>query len=305
MWPAADPGFLQTAAVYDPLVTEDPVLSQQADRGTALLRGLQSGELDTSDVLDPASYGRFLAMVDLWGAEGSLSPFNISYAYDDKIDRLRPVALNANPFSGDYRLPPSAMGQDPLIQAAYAVAAAELSDPAYANQLRSELEPDYTELQRSLAAEVDSMPLWDELAARQEQLRLSLRPAQPVIAQLGPPELAQDAIIRVSVANTLNLPLEVLGFDIDGATFLESNADWIVDGDAYNESSDGRLLSIQSTVIQPGWRFVTFDLPVTKIIEQDSELDFLNEIKVQVATSVYGIDDAQLTAASPGLRRQE
>jgi hypothetical protein len=50
-----------------------------------------------------------------------------------------------------------------------------------------------------------------------------------------------------------------------------------------------------------GLRFITFDLPVTEIIKQDEELDFLNDTEIHVATSILGIEDTQLTTASPGL----
>lgn len=298
---SSDPRFLQVAEIDDPLVTEDDLLSQQADRATALLRGLQSGDLAASEVFDVEQYGRFLALVDLWGAGDALSPFNLTYVYDNQNDLLRPIITNANPLDAAYRVPPAAMYQDPAVQAAYASFAAEYSDPTYLADLRAAVEPDHTGLEQALAAEGDNAPLWDELAARQEQLRLSLRPAQPVIAQLGSPALAQDAIIRVHIANTLNFPLEILGFDIDGATFLETNPEWLVDGEPHYEIVDDRIILKPVAADSAGLRFVTFDLPVTQIIEQDQELDFLNEIQIQVATSVLGVEDTQLTPASPGL----
>ena len=296
-----DPRFLQVAGIDDPLVTEDELLSQQADRATVLLRGLQSGELTASELFDAQQYGRFLALVDLWGAGDALSPLNLRYSYNSESDRLEPVAINTNPLQHDFRLPAAAMYQDPLIQAAYASAAAEYSNPAYLSDLRNAIEAEYAGLERALATETDNVPLWDELAERQEQLRLSLRPAQPVIAQLGSPSLAQEAIIRVHVANALNLPLEILGFDIDGATFLESNPGWIKDGESHYNVIDDRIILKPVSGESAGLRFVTFDLPLTEIIRQDSELDFLNEIEIQVATSVLGIEDTQLTPASPGI----
>lgn len=300
-----DPRFLQIAAIDDPLVTENVLLSQQADRATALLRGLQSGELTASELFDAEQYGRFLALVDLWGAGDALSPLNLRYIYNSESDRLEPVAFNANPLQDGFRLPATAMYQDPLIQAAYASAASEYSDPAYLIDLRNAVGAEYDALERTLAAETDNVPLWAELAERQEQLRLSLRPAQPVIAQLGSPALAQEAIIRIHVANALNLPLEILGFDIDGATFLESNPGWISDGESHYNVIEDRIILEPVAGESAGLRFVTFDLPVTKIIQQDKELDFLNEIEIQVATSVLGIEDTQLTPASPGLLTRE
>jgi hypothetical protein len=191
---------------------------------------------------------------------------------------------------------------DPAIQEAYAAAAAQLSDPVYLADLRAAIETEYQNLSTSQDVEFDSTLLWDALAERQTKLRRSLQPAQPVIAQLGSPALAQDAIIQVNVASTINLPQEILGFDIDGATFMEVNPDWIATGDAYVEIDDGRvILKPVSGDTAGGLRFVAFNIPVTEILTRDKELDFLNEIQVQVATRVLGLEDAQMTPASPGL----
>ncbi len=294
--------FLQVAEVQHPLITEDPLLNEQVQQATALLRGFQSGDLNASQVFDTENYGRFLALADLWGAREVISPFNLSYIYNNQTGRLEPIAQNGNTFQREFRVPLEVMYQDPAIQAAYASAVAEYSDPAYLAELRTAIEADYEELEQALAGEYNGPSLWEMLANRQDQLRLSLRPTQPVIAQLGSPELAQDAIIRVNVANAINLPLEILGFDIDGATFLEADPAWIVGGETHLDLDDNRI------IIKPvdkesasGLKFVTFDLPVTTIIERDRELDFLNEIEIQVATSILGLPDTQLTPASPGI----
>lgn len=299
------PRFLQVAEINDPLVSEDELLAQQAERGTALLRGLQSGQMAASEVFDAQTYGRFLALVDLWGAHDALSPFNVQYLYDGERDRLQPLVTDADPLAGEFRLPAEAMYNDPLIQEAYVSAVAEFSSPAYLGDLREAIGSDYSELERALAAEINTPSLWEELAARQELLKLSLRPAQPVVAQLGSPALAQEAIIRVNVANALNLPLEILGFDIDGATFLPVNPEWIINGEGQFELADGQVVLAPAASATAGLNFITFDLPLTEIIRLDEELDFLNEVQIQVATSIVGLDDTQLTTASPGLLNGE
>jgi hypothetical protein len=296
-----DPRFWRITNINDPLITEDEFLSSQAKRATTLLRGLQSGDLPASDVFDAQQYGRFLAMVDLWGAGGALSPLNLSYAYNSETDRLEPIASNGNPLKDTYRIPAAALYQDPAIQAAYASAVKAFSDPLYLNNLREALETNYSELDSALDTEGNYSTIWEELSEQQEQLRLSLHPSQPVVAQLGSPSLAQEAIIRVHVANALNLPVEILGFDIDSATFMEINPEWIVDGKSYYELVGDRIILEPVKSIKTGLQFVTFDLPVAEIINQDKELDFLTEIEIQVATSVLGIEYSQLTPANPGL----
>jgi len=68
-----------------------------------LLRGFIEGELSASQVFDPVSTGRFLAIAKVWGAEHSLFFGNVRYYYnpmtaklemighDGKVDFLRPL----------------------------------------------------------------------------------------------------------------------------------------------------------------------------------------------------------------------
>jgi hypothetical protein len=46
--------------------------------------------------------------------------------------------------------------------------------------------------------------------------------------------------------------------------------------------------------------YVRFHLPVTTIIAQDDELDFLQDLNIRVATRIVGLEKTQLTSARPG-----
>ena len=287
----------------DPLVNDDEVLRAQMARAQALLLGLQRGELPAAEVFDVDQYGRFLALADLFGAPAALSPFNLRYAYDASSDRLTPIGFSGNALAEEARIPLAAAYQDPQIQAAYAAAAAHYSDPAFLADLQAALAPELLALSQEVGLNEGGDALWSMLAERQSLLRRSLQPAQPVIAQLGPPERAQEAIIEVNVANAINLPLEILGFDIDGATFLEVDPAWLTAGAEHITGEDGRIvLKPVSGEAPRGLNFVTFELPVTEIIKQDSELDFLNEMEIQVATRLLGLEETQLTPAAAGPR---
>jgi hypothetical protein len=294
--------FFEVDTFRDATIAADPELTAQKNQAIGLLRGLQSGDLAASEIFDVEKYGRFLALADLWGATEGTSPLNLRYYFNPQSSRLEPIGFNANPLSSPQRLSLSASYFDPAIQVAYAQAAARISRPEYLADLKEALLPQMETRQQVLSSEVDTSSPWEMLAERQDGMRRSLSPLQPVFVYLGPPTLAQEGIIRVDVANVLNLPLQILGFDIDGATFLEVDPEWIENGqDELISGQNGAvLLRATANVQSPTVGYVRFHIPLTEIIAQDDELDFVHELDIQVATRILGLDDVQLTSARPG-----
>ena len=299
---AAGIQYFEVDTFRDADIAADPLLSAQKDRAITLLRGLQSGELGAAEVFDVNMVGRFLAILDLWGATEGVSLVNLRYYYNPESDLLEPIGFNTNALGSPDRLNIAAAYNDRDLQAAFVTASAEVSKPQYLAEIETSLNPRLKEMQESLASEkVLELP-WPALKQRQEQMQRSLSPVQPVFAYLGPPTTAQDGIIQIDVANVLNLPIEILGFDIDGATFLEIDPAWIV-GDPAGLAVDekGRVILApfagdQSPVVQ----YVRFHLPLKTIIAQDKELDFLQDLDIQVATQIVGLENPQLTSARPG-----
>jgi hypothetical protein len=296
-----NPQFVEVDTNRDPLVAGDEQLSTQMNQATAFLRALQRGDVQASEGIDVAQYGRFLALADLWGAAGTLSPFNLTYYFNPSSGRLEPISMNGNPMATTGRIPPEATYQDPLIQAAYIQATAEFSDPDYLVELEASLKPQLDSLQQALGPESSQDSIWSELAQRQEQLRRSLQPTQPLIAYLDSSESLQEGILQIKVANVLNLPLQVLGFNIDGATFLEVDPAWISAG------QDHITLDGQQVILNPtpagthnGLAFVSFNLPMQEIIKQDQEVQFLADIEIGIATRILGLEESQLTPAGTG-----
>ena len=293
--------FFEVDTFRDATIADDEILSAQKDAAIGLLRGLQQGELMASEIFDVEKYGRFLALADLWGATEAVSLLNLRYYYNLESNRLEPIGFNANALSSSERLPLNATYHDPALQAAYVQAARQISQPEYLALLEADLAPEWQQWQKALLAEHETVPPWPQLAERQALMRRSLHPLQPVFALLGSPALAQDGIIQVDVANVINLPVEILGFDIDAVTFLEVDPTWI-QGESENlrVMEDGRILLLPSNDSNSLVQYTRFHLPLTQINIQDSELDFLSEIAINVATRLVGQERTQLTTARPG-----
>jgi hypothetical protein len=272
----------------DATIAGDEILSAQKDKAIGLLRGLQAGELTAAQVFDVEQYGRFLALVDLWGATDAVALVNLRYYYRAEDGRLEPIGFNGNPLRGNGRVPLSATYNDPDLQAAYVRAAQEISQPDYLAQLQADLAEEWIRLATAVRGQTNTTPPWDALARRQDLMRQSLHPTQPVFAYLGPPELSSQAIVQIDVANVLNIPVEILGFDIDGATFLEPDEDWLIQGDSYTlPAFDGTAL-----------HYTRFHLPLLAM--QDPELTFQQGNTIYVATRLLGQGDVIFTPARPG-----
>jgi hypothetical protein len=300
---AADLRHFEVDTFRDAAISQDPALSAQRERAIGLLRALQTGELKASDVFDVELYGRFLALVDLWGATQSTSLVNLRYYYNPTTNLLEPIGFNANALGSDARLSLVATYDDPVLQAAYAQETLRVSQPDYLDQLQAELEPEFRHLQRAVSPERgDIEPPWDSLRDRQERIRRSLNPVQPVFAYLGSHELTADGILRVDVGNVLNLPVEIVGFDVHGATVLPANRQWLQaqSGELLVDSDEQVVLQALDLAQAPVIRYARFDIPLAEIHRQDAELDFTQELDIQVITRILGLSTTQMTLARHG-----
>ncbi|MGC9349792.1 MAG: hypothetical protein ACP5JG_16760, partial [Anaerolineae bacterium] len=304
--------YFEIDTYRDAAIAADPVLSAQSDAAIALLYALQTGEMPASQVFDVVQYGRFLALVDLWGATEATSLINLSFYYDAATGKLEPVAFSANPLGGTGRVSLAATYDDPQIQAAYAREAVRISDPSYLETLRKELEPALEQVRREVGASArTSESLWERLTERQGLMRRSLDPVDPVFAYLETPASPPYDALHVDVGNALNLPLEVLGFDINGATFIETDRAWIVEQSAASVpsavlSSDSvpgaaaPVLRAHNSARGSTIRYVRFNVPLTAIHAVDREMDFNRALDLRIAVRILGAEQTRLVPIRSG-----
>ncbi len=295
---ATDYRYFEIDTFRDATIARDVVRSAQRDTGISRLRALQAGEVRASEILDVAKYGRFLAMVDLWGAIDAVSVVNLRYYFNPDSDLIEPVVFTVGSCGGDERVPLVAAYNDPILQAAYTREVQRLSESAYLTELQTELGAELAILERSLQAGGRDLVLpWEMLKERQEQLRRSLNPVQPVFAHLGPVTMSMNATIQINLANVINLPVEVLGFDIAGLTYLEVDQTWLQTEEMADNLTieDGRV--ILNTTDTPLIRYVRFEIPIAEILRRDTEIDFMQPYEIRVATSILGLETQQLTLA--------
>lgn len=219
-------------------VDSSPTLSAQRDTATGLLRGFLTGDLPAVEVFDLAAMGKFLAAVDLWSAPHSLIWHNLRYYYNPVTARLEPIAFDNDPLSPELDvervgLPPEDFHHDPYLQAAYAHALWEMSQPGYVEALEARLGADYARLFAALEPEFGAevlAPPWDALRRRQELNRQRLTPLQTTYAYrvraADVASVAPTETLVLEVGNLLDLPVELLAVRVDGVEF-PAHIDWV------------------------------------------------------------------------------
>ncbi len=292
------------SVVYQP---EETVTREQVERAVSLLRAVHRGEITASAAFDVERYGRFLALADLWGVSEAVSPVSARYFYHPIADRLEPVGFDAipHPKESGARLPLSATFGDPLIQAAYIRAAYRLSQPDYLATLRTEIEPRMERLRRGIG-EVGQSGLWEALAEHQALLRQSLSPAQPVMAYLDPTTSWLSGTLSIEVENAIALPVEIVAFEVGGATTLPADRRWLRTS---ARATPVTLPNHPEEVILPGDTLncshtapsLWFDIPLQTVYRRDRDLDWLTEPEIVVLTRVVGLTAVQRTVVHSGV----
>jgi hypothetical protein len=300
---ASDYQFFEVETARSDRVKSDPALAAQQDIAVGLLRALQTGTLDASSVFDLATYARFLALTDLWGSLDGTSLVNLRYFYNSESQRLEPIGFNSNPLASAGRLPLASTYGSPLLQAAYVREATHYSQPEYVDKLEADLGAEWSALQKALGSEYGRLdPPWAELRVRQEQIRASLDPVQAVLAYVEPPPSSASQTLHVEIANILNLPVEIVGFDMDGFTFWEADPHKVdsPSADLLVESADRLTLRSLGATRAPVVRFVSVDLQLHEILGPDAEFDPTDELEIRIITRVLGSSHTQETLAKWG-----
>ena len=237
-------------------VDSSPTLSAQRDTAVGLLRGFLTGELSALEVFDLETMGKFLAAVDLWSAPHSVVWHNLRYYYNPVTARLEPLAFDNDPLSPELDFEQVGLAQedfrhDPYLQAAYARALWEMSQPGYVEALETRLGADYERLRAALEPEFGAevlAPPWDLLRRRQDLSRQRLTPIQTTYAyRTRAADVAAAALptetLVLEVGNLLDLPVEIVGVQVDGVE-MPASAAWV-------DASQERASSLPHTIPPP------------------------------------------------------
>lgn len=306
-------GFLNTP-VHDFQASRnrrDENLRAQRDMAVKLLFEFAAGHCSGSEVFDVEQVSRFLALHELWSCSHVLGPPNARFYFDATSGKLEPIAGDVMPefergpflaclpsYARDERdmvnsvyWPPLYL-KDPVAMEAYVRQLVRVSQPEYLEQFRTMLADEETKVLHLLWREYPQVQRrWNQLAARQKQLRELLNIAQPVIAYGA----SNENGIVIRIGNPLRLPVEILAVDVDG--FVAETIQPVGD---FNDVQSV-WLDDQHRLVLPGRHF---DEPMTYhtyVLREYEHVALTQEPpSVRIHARILGVDQVSIVTARMG-----
>lgn len=266
------------AQVEEPNLTDGNDTIDHTARAQALLSAFQTQSLPLSEVLNAAQVGRYLAHVDLWGAEQGDEWQEALYYYDPRTDKLEPIAL-AHPVlrkDGEFLNGLTWYDALPIVEA-YAQEALRISQPDYIETLLDKSERTFQQYRAALSQEFFPTllePPWPALQERQEMLSNALYPSWTVRAIEGDPE---GPTVEIRVANLLRYPVALDQVRM-GDQALEIQSTWVLEEDQpliYPEAAPGIVLRA-ATERTP--RYIRLRFPATALPAGDGKLELVTHL---------------------------
>ncbi len=279
----------ETAASGDPLAAgnfryamptvtgNSPVL---ADAARARFRDVQRGAATLSEVGAAEALGRFLALTALWMGEPAPDWRALRWSYDPATQQFAPVG-GGQPWPNPAPLPAAAL-DDPAVQTAYARALAELSSPAYLEQLRREHGAALATQWQALGATA-APPPWARLEAHQRTMRAHLAPEHPLIASLE----REGAAFALHIANPHPFPIYIVGLDAGGMGVRALDPAWVKAEDR------GHLIAAEGAFVL---RAASGALPPPVRVALPRHLTMAGEEGLTLVCRLWGTDGPTLRA---------
>ena len=290
-------------------VNSNSHLKKQRDTAVSLLRNFQARQLDAEQVLDHEKTAKFLALSNLWGGDHGLSYADINFYYNPITARLEPIAMDAKP---EYAATPPGnyftQGEMEETWVNYALKSSSIAR-LYTQYLNEYSKDDYIRnlfkkfgeeefyyrnlLKKDILLEnkhfiwrADKIILsdpWDIIKNRASAIRRGLN--DPNIALIYA-NLQRDNqrtnYIKIIARNTLNQPIEIQSFQIDGIEYLASEM-------VFNKTGDIKLTrkDSNSVILAPNrWlsditrNDVSFKIPLTHKIDVNNVSSIISKVRI-------------------------
>jgi hypothetical protein len=220
-------------------ISRDELLESELLTAVELLYSFNQDLLDGEEVFDQEYWGKYFALIDLWGAGHATSWINLRFYYNPITGLLEPVVFDALPFE------PSAVKETlafpfaskgfiqkifalPGVQEEYVKHLERVSSSGYVNQLegkyRDELNHFHQVLsgyfEQGLIGDIPPLP-WDDVKQRASLLRKNLRSPQPIQGNSSTILIDGKEYMRLELTNLMILPVVIDELSLGEKTYTE------------------------------------------------------------------------------------
>jgi len=218
-------------------ITKDEFLRSELFTAIELLYSFNEGLIPGEQVFDEELWGKYFAIIDLWGAGHATSWINLRFYYNPITGLLEPIAFDALPFE------PSAVRETlafpfskrgfiqkifalPEVQKEYVYHLEQVTQKSYVNSLESRYGDEMNHFHQALSGYLeqgvfgDIPPLpWKELKQRASILRKNLRSPQPIQGNTRTVQVDGSDFIQIELSNLMVLPVEIRGLSLGDKSY--------------------------------------------------------------------------------------
>ncbi len=277
-------------------VFEDPALRAMYREAAHLLEGFRTGELQTRDVFDLEKLAAFFALTDMMGTEHGARWHNARFYYNPVTARLEPVGFDGVGATSTGEVRPiqslcanknfvalerivqdisdsyfQAIFSDPKFFGEYVAELERISEPAYLDELFTELEPQMKDALAILYVERPDYDFSREILYKnQRYIKAVLNPHKGIQAYYTG---SSENTVEIKIANIQAMPAEILHlYRETEVALMEPQRQTVVD-----MRNVAAPLSFQDVIFvsedDPGWgEFAPLDLRIAYRIPGSSKV---------------------------------
>ena len=263
-----DVDYSEITAFRQGNISKNELLESELFTAIELLYSFNQGLIPGEEVFDEELWGKYFAIIDLWGAGHATNWINLRFYYNPISGLLEPIAFDALPFE------PSAVRETlafpfatrgfiqkifalPNVQKEYVNHLERVTQSGYINGLETRYGDEMKHFHQILSGYLeegvfgDIPPLpWDELELRALILSKSLKSPQPLQGNVRPVQVDGSDFIQIELSNLMVLPVEVRRL-ILGDRSYEADMKWCSDTACQNqiiETYDSLVLLENSSI---------------------------------------------------------
>ena len=268
-------------------ISRDELLESELLTAVELLYSFNEGLLAGEEVFDQEYWGKYFALIDLWGAGHATSWINLRFYYNPITGLLEPVVFDALPFEPSavketLAFPFSSQGfiqkifALPGVQKEYVNHLERFSSTGYVNQLEGKYNDELNHFhqvlsgyfEQGLIGNIPPLP-WDDLKQRASLLRKNLRPPQPIQGNFSAIQIDGKDYIKLELSNLMVLPVEINELSFGEETYTRLK-EW-----CQEKNCQKNIILSEPALVMKANSNITLEIPLEELGAITQSMDYI------------------------------